>query len=56
MNTRSFCAVPLITAVITILVAGCSISGSTTTATFCHGASDRKYGAHGEFGANRVAS
>jgi len=33
MNTRSFCAVPLITAVITILVAGCSISGSTTTAT-----------------------
>jgi NitT/TauT family transport system substrate-binding protein len=33
MNTRSFCAVPLITAVITILVAGCSISGSTTTGT-----------------------
>ena len=33
MNTRSFCAVPLITAVITILVAGCSISGSATTAT-----------------------
>jgi NitT/TauT family transport system substrate-binding protein len=33
MNTRSFCAVALITAVITILVAGCSISGSTTTAT-----------------------
>jgi NitT/TauT family transport system substrate-binding protein len=33
MNTRSLRTVPLITAVITILAAGCGISGSTTTAT-----------------------
>jgi NitT/TauT family transport system substrate-binding protein len=33
MNTRSLRAVPLITAVIMILAAGCSISGGTTAAT-----------------------
>jgi NitT/TauT family transport system substrate-binding protein len=33
MNTRSFCAVPLITAVIMVLAAGCSTSVSTTAST-----------------------
>ena len=33
MNTRSLCAVPLITAVIMVLAAGCSTSVSTTAAT-----------------------
>src|SRR5580658_5626471 len=33
MNTRSFRTVPLITAVIMVLVAGCSITGSHTAST-----------------------
>jgi NitT/TauT family transport system substrate-binding protein len=33
MNTRSFCTVPLITAVVMVLAAGCSIAGSHTAST-----------------------